>query len=85
VTGSADSIECTLRKFGVLDTEFSSPAVGGNGRIQLYSGSGAGGAVISAATNVSETALWGDQSKLNSYDLPSSDAKAAPTPEPTPN
>jgi hypothetical protein len=69
VTGSADSIECTLRKFGVLDTEFSSPAVGGNGRIQLYSGSGAGGAVISAATNVSETALWGDQSKLNSYDL----------------
>ncbi|GEM_PF-1378185 len=67
VTGSLDTVECTLRKFGVQDSEFTSP--NGSGRIHLYSGSGAGGAIPGTGAALSETVLWGSQSRLNSYDL----------------
>ncbi|WP_300616846.1 Ig-like domain-containing protein [Dokdonella sp.] len=66
VTGSVDVVECTLRKFGLQDSEFSRPS--GTGRVHIYLGSGGAGASAGAATP-SETTLWSSQSMLNSYDL----------------
>ncbi|MBW8747854.1 MAG: hypothetical protein JF584_09885, partial [Acidobacteria bacterium] len=39
VTGSADSVECVLRKVGIKDSEFTDPS--GAGRINFYSASAA--------------------------------------------
>ncbi|HMJ52841.1 MAG TPA: hypothetical protein VK540_12220 [Polyangiaceae bacterium] len=38
-TGSADALECVLRKMGIADAEFTNS--GGTGRIQFYKGNGA--------------------------------------------
>ena len=65
-TGSADEVECVLRKVGISDSEFTDPS--GGGRINLYLGSHDAGAQIDAATP-SETALMGSSATLNSYDL----------------
>lgn len=65
VTGSADEVECVLRKVGVSDSEFTDPT--GSGRINIYSGSGSPGARIDASTP-SETVLTSDLSSLNQYD-----------------
>jgi hypothetical protein len=69
-TGSVDSLECVLRKIGILDTEFTNP--GGTGRIQFFVGDGenglAGGAQFSASTP-SETQLWGTQAAIDQYDM----------------
>ncbi len=67
-TGSVDSMECVLLKMGVDQAEFTNP--GGGGRIEMYSGNGAG---IDATTPV-ETSLVptslpeGGTSPLNQYD-----------------
>ncbi len=65
-TGSADQVECVLRKVGIDDAEFTDPS--GPGRINFYLGSGSAGATIDATTP-SETALMGTASTLNSYDV----------------
>jgi hypothetical protein len=39
VTGSADAMECVVRKIGVSDSEFTLPS--GNGRVHLYRANGA--------------------------------------------
>ena len=69
-TGSVDSLECVMRKIGVLDSEFTDPS--GNGRVRFYIGSGqggtAGGAQISATTP-SETTLIGTAAALEAYDM----------------
>ena len=69
VTGSADALECELRKIGIADTEFTDPTVTGRVRFYLGAGSAAsGGATISASTPP-ETMLWGTQAAINAYDM----------------
>jgi len=68
-TGSVDAVECVLRKVGVYDSEFTDAT--GNGRINLFVGDGSttsGGAKISNSTQA-ESALMGNSSVLNNYDL----------------
>jgi hypothetical protein len=65
-TGSADAVECVLRKVGLDDSEFTNPS--GTGRINIYLGSGAPGARVDASSP-SENVLMGDISTLNSYDV----------------
>lgn len=66
VTGSADALECVLRKIGIADAEFSDPS--GTGRVRLYLGAGGPGASYSATTP-SETTLWGSQAAIDQYDM----------------
>ncbi len=62
-TGRADAIECVLRKIGVDDSEFTLPS--GNGRIQIYSGSGA---TLGAGTP-QLSSLVGNLNNLKKYDM----------------
>jgi hypothetical protein len=65
-TGSADQVECVLRKVGIDDSEFTDPS--GTGRINLFAGNNSAGAVASSATP-SETTLMGNAATLNQYDV----------------
>ncbi len=65
-TGAVDSLECVLRKIGILDTEFTNPS--GTGRVRFYKGNGAAGAQISGTTPT-ESSLWGTQAEINAYDM----------------
>jgi hypothetical protein len=65
-TGSADEVECVLRKIGIDDAEFTDP--GGTGRINLYLGSDSAGARIDTGTP-SENTLMGNASVVNQYDV----------------
>ena len=69
-TGTADGVECVLRDMGISDAEFTDDAgaVNPGGRIHLYQGSGAAGEYITPATP-SETALTGNTTTLNGYDM----------------
>jgi hypothetical protein len=62
-TGSADALECVLRKIGVDDAEFTLPT--GTGRIQMYKANGAdlGNGTPSANT------LHGSLDTLKRYDM----------------
>ncbi|NUQ31083.1 MAG: choice-of-anchor D domain-containing protein [Acidobacteriaceae bacterium] len=66
VTGSADSVECVLRKVGIKDSEFTDPS--GAGRINFYPSSRYPGARTSTQTK-DETALDVSSSTLNAYDV----------------
>jgi hypothetical protein len=76
-TGSADALECLLRKIGIADSEFST--AGGAGRIHLFAGGNpvndtggtdhfdavtGGGATFAAATT-----LWDTEPHLAAYDI----------------
>ena len=78
-TGSADAVECVFRKIGMDDTEFTD--AGGTGRINLYQANGAPGAVIDANTTTA-TALLGDQTVLNGYDVLMLPCEGSPHAEP---
>jgi len=64
LTSSADMPECVLRKVGIDDAEFTTPA--GSGRINLYKG--ANGAAVSQVGPPVETDLFGNLATLNQYD-----------------
>ncbi len=66
VTGSADAVECVLRKVGLADTEFTD--AGGSGQVNLFQASDSPGALIDPATPTADT-LLANQSALNSYDV----------------
>jgi hypothetical protein len=73
-TGSADALECLLRKIGIDDSEFTT--AGGSGRVHLFAGAGGtdqydsstgGGATFAPATD-----LWGSAAitpDLTTYDV----------------
>lgn len=72
-TGSADQVECVLRKVGIDDSEFTDAS--GNGRINFFRGDGnanSGGAVIDSSTP-KESALMGasdpSNATLRQYDV----------------
>jgi hypothetical protein len=72
-TGSADSLECLVRKLGIADKEITNSS--GTGRVHFYHGNGvgqfdtgfagaAGGTMISSAQT-----FWGTQGNLENYDI----------------
>ena len=66
VTGASDAIECTLRKVGIADSEFTNP--GGGGRVNIFVGGGKPGAEINSSTPV-ETQLENTESAISAYDM----------------
>lgn len=66
VTGSADAVECVLRKVGIADSEFTDAS--GNGRINIFAGTGSAGAIINKTTPTGDD-LMGNQTTLNGYDV----------------
>jgi hypothetical protein len=69
-TGSADALDCFVRKIGIDDSEISNDA--GPGRVHLYSGNGANkfAATFANTGNFTDaTALWSNLNKLKNYDI----------------
>ena len=71
VTGAFDAVECSLRKFGVSDAEFSDPAaLGGTGSVQFFLGRTTNGAGAQFSANTpSENGLFALSSTVNQYDI----------------
>jgi hypothetical protein len=65
-TGGCDALECLVRKLGLHDSEFSTPA--GTGSIHLYSNGGAAKFADNTMFPTSD-ALWGDMNALAKYDI----------------
>jgi len=83
VTGSADGIECLMRKTGVADSEFSTSA--SSGRIHLYAGTSGGATFKFDATNggatfASASTLWASSAALSAYDQVMLGCDAGPNP-----
>ena len=63
VTGDVDALECVLRKIGIDDAEFTTPAAGG--RIQFYVANGANAGRTTPAASV----LYTSPTTLALYDM----------------
>jgi hypothetical protein len=63
-TGSADALECLVRKLG-LETEMTTNV--GTGRIHMYVGNGAN--KVGANTMANATTLWSTDTALKNYDI----------------
>ncbi|MEO8551053.1 MAG: carboxypeptidase regulatory-like domain-containing protein [Kofleriaceae bacterium] len=64
-TGSADALECLIRRMGIADKEFT--IGGGTGRVQLYHGNGASS--ITGGGNMMEAdPWWRSVDSLKTYD-----------------
>jgi hypothetical protein len=75
-TGSADALECLLRKLGIADSEITGDAQGG--RVNLYSDTASGGegadqfqsGFAGGSGNFPDSqTLWGDLDKMKTYDM----------------
>jgi hypothetical protein len=70
-TGSADSLECLLRRLGIDDAEITGPT--GAGRIHLYAGNGpssfTSGFAGGSGTIPSASNFWNDVNNLKQYDI----------------
>jgi hypothetical protein len=63
VTGNVDTLECVLRKIGIDDSEFTTPA--GGGRVQIYQANGASAGRGTPAA----TTLTSSPATLAQYDM----------------
>jgi hypothetical protein len=63
-TGSADSLECLIRKMGVADSEIT--IGGGAGRVQLYKGNGVG--MLGGNAIPDAQAFWTSTDSMKAYD-----------------
>lgn len=78
-TGEIDAMECVFSKMGIATTEFSDPGADGGAapRVHLYrGGNGSQGMKIDNATPA-DTTLYGDLSRLESYDMLVADCEGA--------
>jgi hypothetical protein len=67
-TGSADPLECLLRKMGIDSAEFTNPS--GTGRVNLFRGQNGASAYSSGTTYpTAQTALWNTVDNLKKYDV----------------
>ena len=70
-TGSADALECLVRKLGIADEEITTDS--GTGRVHLFSGNGANqfeSGFPGGTGNFSDsTTLWSTYDKLKNYDI----------------
>ncbi len=88
-TGSADALECLVRKLGIDDKELTTD--GGAGRLHLYADNGAGGGEGAnkfkngfpggSGNFANSTALWNDVNKLKGYDIVILSCEGAQHPE----
>jgi hypothetical protein len=76
LTGALDPVECTLRKMGIADSEFSNPGAGGHVNFFLANGVGAvgtggpGAAIdMNTPTQAALFAINGGEPVLNQYDM----------------
>ncbi len=65
-TGSADEVECVLRKVGIDDAEFTNPL--STGRIHVYAGANSKGAIIDTNTP-SQSSLMSSLRAMKQYDV----------------
>ena len=77
VTGTADSLECVLRKIGIDATEFTNPADGG--RVQFYRGSGPANADPTKAPTTGNYGQLIDANTPYQPDLFANNAQGQPT------
>ena len=70
-TGSADALECLVRKLGIDDKEISNQA--GGGKVQLFAGNGTDSFASTFANTgnftKSENALWDSLADLSKFDI----------------
>lgn len=68
-TGSADALECLLRKIGLDDSEFTTSS--GTGRVHLYAGNGTAqfNATLGSGSFANATTLWDTTAHLMPYDV----------------
>jgi hypothetical protein len=76
-TGSADALECVVRRLGVADTEFETD--GDPGRVHLYAGNGTSALADNTAMAGAGT-LWNDLDHLKQYDIALFSCESAPNP-----
>ena len=86
-TGSADALECLVRKLGIDDAEITTDAQ--NGRIHLYTdasaGNGQGTSSFQSGGSFSDAqALWGSLDKMKTYDILIFSCEGAQHPETKP-
>jgi hypothetical protein len=65
-TGSADSLECLVRKMGIDDSEITTDT--GTGRVHFYLGNGVS-SITGAGNLPNATTLWSNETKLKGYDI----------------